>query len=61
MKNYLVYKISFDSDFESCPQVYFLGLYKEKYKADEICAKDICKNTFCKEIDTNKECYIQLL
>ena len=61
MKNYLVYKISFDSDFDACPQIYFLGLYKEKSKADEICAKDICKNTFYWEIDTNKEYFMQLL
>jgi hypothetical protein len=61
MKSYFVYKISFDfCDFDTCPQVYFLGLYKDKSKAYEICTKDICKNTFCKEIDTNKECYIQL-
>ena len=61
MKSYFVYKISFDNDFESCPQVYFLGLYKEKSKAYEICTKDICKNTFCKEIDINKEYFMQLL
>lgn len=46
MKSYFVYKISFDSDFESCPQIYLLGLYKEKSKAEEICTKDICKILF---------------
>ena len=61
MKHYLIYKISFDSDFDACPQIYFLGLYKEKYKAHEICTKDACKNTFYKEIKTNKEYFMQLL
>ena len=61
MRNYLVYKIYFDNDCDACPQIYILGLYKEKYKADEICTKDVCRRTFCQEIDTNKECYIPLL
>ena len=60
MKSYLVYKISFDSDFDNCPQIYILGLYKEKNKAIEICTKDICKNTFYKQINNDKECFIQL-
>ena len=61
MTNYLIYKTYFDSDLDDCPQVYFLGLYKEKSKADEICTKDICGRTFCQEIDTDKEYFIQLL
>ena len=61
MKNYLVYKISFDSDFDNCPQIYILGLYEEESKAVEICTKDICKNTFYKQIYTNKEYFMQLL
>lgn len=60
MKSYLVYKISFDSDYDNCPQIYILGLYEEEAEAVKICAKDIRKNTFYKQIDKNKECFVQL-
>nr|DAP28677.1 MAG TPA: hypothetical protein [Caudoviricetes sp.] len=60
MKSYLVYKSSFDSDFDNCSQIYILGLYKEEAKAIEICAKDLCKNTFYKQINNNEQCFIQL-
>lgn len=60
IRYYLVYKISFDNDFDNCPQIYILGLYEEEAKAVEICAKDIYKNTFYKQINKNKECFVQL-
>ena len=59
-KYYLVYKSSFDSDFDNCPQIYILGLYEKEIEAVEICTKDICKNTFYKQINKNKECFVQL-
>lgn len=60
MKSYLVYKIYFDSDFDNCPQIYILGLYEKEADAIEICVKDICKNTFYKQINKNEECFVQL-
>lgn len=60
MKNYLVYKISFDSDFDDCSQIYILGLYEKEADAVEICAKDICKNTFYRQIDSNKKYFMRL-
>ena len=60
MKYYLVYKISFDSDFDNCPQIYILGLYEKETDVVEICTKDICKNTFYKQINKNEECFVQL-
>ena len=59
-KYYLVYKSSFDSDFDNCPQIYILGLCEKEAEAVEICAKDLRKNTFYKQINKNKECFVQL-
>lgn len=57
---YLVYRSSFDSDFDNCPSSFILGLYDDETKAKEICSKDFCKRTYYKELKINKELYIKL-
>lgn len=59
-KYYLVYRSSFDSDFDNCPSQYVLGLYGSETKAREICSKDFCKRTYYQELKINKETYIKL-
>lgn len=59
-KYYLVYRDSFDSDFDNCPSNYLLGLYDNENKAKEICDKDFCKRTYYKELEINKKEYIKL-
>ena len=53
-KYYLVYKCSFDSDFDNHNSIYVLGIYNNEDKAKEICNKDFCKNTYYKELKINK-------
>lgn len=59
-KYYLVYKCSFDSDFDSHNSIYILGIYNNEDKAKEICNKDFCKNTYYKELEINQEVFIEL-
>lgn len=59
-KYYLVYRSSFDSDFDNCPSSYLLGLYENEGIAREICEKDFCKRTYYKELEINKKEYIKL-
>jgi hypothetical protein len=59
-KYYLVYRCSFDSDFDNCPSNYILGLYDDEIKAKEICDKDFCKKTYYQELKTNQEVFIKL-
>lgn len=59
-KYYLVYKCSFDSDFDSHNSIYVLGIYNNEDKAKEICNKDFCKNTHYKELKINQEVFIEL-
>ena len=59
-KYYLVYRVSFDSDFDNCPSNYILGLYDDKTKAKEICDKDFCKKTYYKELTLNKSTFEKL-
>lgn len=54
---YLVYRISFDSDFDSCPSIYVLGIYNDEMKAKEICKKDFCNKTYYKELKLNKSIF----
>lgn len=57
---YLVYRNSFDSDFDNYPSNYILGLYEDESIARKICEKDFCKCTYYKELEMNKEEYIEL-
>lgn len=59
-KYYLIYRSSFDSDFDNCPSQFILGLYDNEAEAKEICLKDFCKRTYYKELEINKEIYIKL-
>lgn len=59
-KYYLVYKCSFDSDFDNHNSIYILGIYNNEDKAKEICNKDFCKNTHYKELKINQEVFIEL-
>lgn len=59
-KYYLVYRVSFDSDFDNCPSVYILGLYTDEIEAHEICNKDFCKKTYYKELKLNKNTFEKL-
>lgn len=59
-KYYLVYKSSFDSDFDNYPSNYLLGLYENKSIAEKICKEDVCKRTYYKELEINKNEYIEL-
>ena len=59
-KYYLVYKCSFDSDFDNHNSIYVLGIYNNENKAKEICNKDFCKNTYYKELKINQEVFIEL-
>lgn len=61
MKNYyLVYRQSFDSDFDNCPSIYILGLYNNEIEAYEVCQKDFCKKTYYKELKLNKTTFEKL-
>lgn len=57
---YLVYRLSYDSDFDDCPSYYILGLYDNIAKAKEICDKDFCKKIYYQELKLNKRVFIEL-
>lgn len=57
---YLVYKSSYDGDFDNHNYIYILGIYNNEDKAKEICNKDFCKNTYYKELKINQEVSIEL-
>lgn len=57
---FLVFHTSFDPDFSNFAVVHFIGAYDSKDKAIDVCNKDFCKHTHYKEIEVNKEVYIEI-
>lgn len=57
---YLVYRLSYDRDFDSYPSYYIMGLYNSETKAKEICDKDFCKNVHYQELKLNQRVFIEL-
>lgn len=57
MKVYLVYRKSYDSDFDNVASTFLLGAYTSEDAAKAICDKDFCKKTYYEELTIGKETY----
>ena len=56
---YVVFKVYHDPDYEG-REVFLIGVFDNLETVQEICKRDVCKGTFYRKLEINKECFIEI-
>lgn len=56
---YVVFKVYHDPDYEG-REVFLVGVFDNLETVQEICKRDVCKGTFYRKLEINKEDFIEI-